>query len=126
MKFCSRHQEDLTAMLRRKNLWRFVATDDKQMGVNLVAWLKGTTTKETFDPHIIAVLEIHKKAIEYCGPYVKGKNTAGQPYCPICESQKRLLLASLDQVWIDGITDLAYAIALANGYVTGADLRKDH
>lgn len=123
MKLCSRHQQDLLDAIKKKGMWKFVAPDDHKMGINLIAWLKGQTTKETFDPLVIASLEINKKAIQYCGPYVKGKNPAGLSYCPICETQKSLLMATLDTQWIDTITDVAYAVALTNGFITGADIR---
>lgn len=104
MKPCSAHSEDLLRTIRRKGMGALVRSDRAAEFAR--KWLLGTTTKEEFDPYVVATLEIASKAKELSVYVVPG-------CCPLCtvEAAYRQPLAP---DWIDNITDLMLIIARAN------------
>jgi hypothetical protein len=49
---------------------------------------QGGQTSDTFDPLMNANFAIWSNALEQGGLYLMGADENGQPYCPICESEK--------------------------------------
>lgn len=114
MKLCGRHEADLIHQLKRKNLWKFCTNIPALIEERTVKWLDGMAAPSEVDPLIICLLEINKKAEEFCGAGIVLPKANGQPHCALCEVGK-LICNKADIEWTDNITDAVLSLCLQNG-----------
>jgi len=97
MKHCARHFEDLYHMVKHKGMGSMVRPEQAEQFAHY--WLNGSAKVHEFDPLVVSVLEINKKAMELCGPAIK------QGECPLCTIAKVLQRKDAAETWIDNVTD---------------------
>lgn len=113
MKTCSGHSHDLLNALERKGLRHLVKPERAQLAAQ--EYLRGDVTDASFDPYVAAVMEIQGKAADL---------RAVKPWdpidtCALCAINLHTRNPIAAVSWIDNVTDLMHATALANGIVKG-------
>lgn len=109
-RICDKHVRSINDELSRKGLLKFCADDPQEISRRAQLWLHGATTDATWDPRVIAFIEIQAKARQLYQQKVGGTFDT----CPLCEVNKLLRNAGADASWIDNITDLLYIQLKAN------------
>lgn len=103
-RICDKHIRDINDQLDRKGLMKFCANDPSEVSKRASLWLHGETTDATWDPRVIAFIEIQAKARQLHQRLVGGTFDT----CPLCEVNKLLRNADADGAWIDNVTDMLY------------------
>ena len=112
-KLCNKHIHELNFALKRKGLGHLISKSDEEARAKAMRWVQGTTPEGEFDPLVVSVLEIYKKAADMVGQRaVDG--------CALCLVHKELghralYVDDLAQSWIDNISDHMLATCLFNG-----------
>lgn len=89
MKICPEHWQQLKTAIEDRGLARFVSGSGEKLATKLQAEIEqGSTSAETFDPLAAANFAIWSNALEAGGPYLLFGDEEGNPYCPVCESEK--------------------------------------
>jgi len=113
MRTCSGHSHDLLNALERKGLRHLVKPERAQAAAQ--EYLTGETTDATFDPYVAAVMEIQGKAVDLRAV----KQWDPVDTCALCAVNLHTRTPTMASAWIDNVTDLMHATALANGIVKG-------
>jgi hypothetical protein len=109
MKLCNTHAHDLIKALQQKGLGAYISTSEAEAALKARAWLYGMTTRGSFDPYVVCVLEVFAKTKGLVHEHVIG--TA----CPLCVVDQRLELGAA-RAWIDNVTDLMILVCRANDF----------
>lgn len=88
MRFCQQHWEALRTAIDQRGLTQLVARDGVEAVAKMKADLQTGTTRDTFDPLLLAHNAILKKSIEVLGMEVFQPNADGSPRCPLCFSEE--------------------------------------
>lgn len=104
MKMCSDHWEKMRTAIQERGLYHRVAVDGKAAVDRVVAELKGTATKETYDPLMSMNNMFFARALECGGLYLMTVKPDGTEYCPLCEVGLHLGSAEPDE-WIKSCAD---------------------
>lgn len=79
--------------------------------------LQGAPARDTFDPLLNANFAIWSNALERGGLYLMGNDEDGEPYCPLCEYEKKGGGKAAD--WITFAADEQLEKGRALGFVPG-------
>ena len=103
---CSRHLADLNTALRHKGLLPLCKWESQEeIKQFATTWLQGSAVRESFDPRIVAILEIQAKARQM------RFNTHA---CPLCTIPKVTSNTAAAASWLDNISDLMVIVARTN------------
>ena len=86
MKLCRPHWEQLKAAIAELGMMHLVAESGKIASERITAQLENKD--HGFDPLMNANFAIWTNALELGGKYLMWNDENGNPYCPICESEK--------------------------------------
>ena len=110
-KLCTRHTHDLHEDIKKKGMGRYVSLNTQDVKRKTHLWLHGAATPADFDPYVVAVLEINKKAHEEYG--IPHHHT-----CPLCYIDHILGMRAAT-TWIDNVTDLMVVTCRTNNLKVG-------
>lgn len=113
IRMCSGHAIDLAKEIKRKGMGHLVYNDPEHVEHFVQRWIHGVSPREEFNPFVVAVLEITKKAQDIVPPLM----LEGGTRCPIC-CVSRHLHRDVAVDWIDGVSDLMLLTAKVNELVT--------
>lgn len=111
MPMCTRHSHDLLQFIRRKGMADHVSATAEDAQRKARRWLQGQTSRDDFDPYVIATLELNQKA----GMIFAVPST---PHCTLCVVEHQGGPAVCHE-WLDNVTDAILAAALANDIKVG-------
>jgi hypothetical protein len=86
---CQQHWDALRAAISERGLDGLISGSGQKAVAKLETELaQGAQTPETYDPLMNANFAIWSNALEAGGLYLMCGDKNGNPYCPICESEK--------------------------------------
>ena len=110
MRFCEQHWRDLKQAIDDRGMVHLVSKDGQTAIETL---LEAPNDVKSFDPLLIATMEIYGTALRYGGAYLAIAKEDGTRYCPLCElvvhkaeeAKKERNIDNIAKHWIDGCTD---------------------
>jgi hypothetical protein len=109
MRLCDKHIHELSHALSKKGMAHLCSLSDAQAKERGEKWLLGTAKWHEFDPLVVSVFEICKKAVDLFGQQRVANG------CPLCKLPRITRIVGIADSWIDNVTDQMLVLALANG-----------
>lgn len=111
MKLCTSHLYDLVKALNQKGLGHLITQDAVPAKIKAERWLAGIAKADEFDPLIVSIFEISKKAME--AMLDRSMPRPQDRVCPLCV-MNHVIGPACDREWTDNITDLMVVTARTN------------